>query len=240
MNNIFYCSSFINNIGTLSEQESMHCKGVLRKKIGEHIIVTDGLGNENKCVITDQNKRSCVVQVIKSKFHSPLRYHILVAISPIKNNSRFECFLEKATELGVNEITPIVCTRTEKAKLNYDRLNQILISAMKQSGQYYLPKLNEAIAFNQFVKENSSINKFICFVDNRNTEMLFNQKLNGNNSTVMIGPEGDFTNEEIDLALENGFIKTSLGKSVLRTETAGVIGVHSLQIAHQTIEASIR
>ena len=216
----------------LSKQESKHATKVLRKKEGDILNFTDGKGGFYRAEITVADTKKCRLQIISSeqkpKQHN---YHLHIAIAPTKNMDRYEWFLEKATEIGIDEITPIICEHSERKVIKTERCNRILLSAMKQSLKFYLPKLNEAIILKDFLKQDFEGNKYIAHCeDGEKTELRKEEKANKN--TVLIGPEGDFTAAEIEIALQNQFKAVSLGKSRLRTETAAVVAVHTINIKH--------
>lgn len=213
-----------NNIVVLNEENSKHIVQVLRMQEGRQLKLTDGLGNIFTVEITDAHKKKCSVKIIDSAKIPAAQNKVCIAISPVKNNSRLEWFLEKATEIGVAQIVVLMCDRTEKQHIRLDRLKGILISAMLQSQQAWLPILNEPIKFEKFIKEDLSQNKFIAHCEEQNKTSL---KESGNQlkdqSTILIGPEGDFTTKEITLALENKYIPVALGDTRLRTETAALV-----------------
>ncbi len=219
---------------TLDEENSRHTIQVLRMKAGDNLNLTDGKGNLLTVEITDDHKKKCVVQVKGKKFlHAPAR-KIFIAISLLKNANRFEWFLEKATEIGISEIIPLICHRTEKEKFRHDRMEAILISAMLQSQQCWLPVLHEPIGFELLLRQEEIVNasqKFIahCIEDEkRMLADLVNDSLAS--QVILIGPEGDFTPEEIEFARANHFDAVSLGDTRLRTETAGVVAATILKI----------
>ena len=208
----------------LDEATSKHIVQVLRMQNGEQLQVTNGKGILFTAEITDNNRKKCIVEVIQKSKIANLKSKITIAISPVKNNTRFEWFLEKATEIGVTEIIPLVCSRTEKTAFKFDRMKSILVSAMLQSQQCWLPVLHEPSKFNELVKSASQQQKFIAHcIDEarRNLTDLNNESLTS--KIILIGPEGDFTANEIDLALQNHFNAVSLGETRLRTETAGIV-----------------
>lgn len=211
---------------TLNEETSRHVVQVLRMKQGEQLNLTDGKGHLLTCEIVETDKKYCMVKVTGSQLMAHSSRHVSIAISLLKNPSRFEWFLEKATEIGVSEIIPLICERTEKEKFRYDRMNAICISAMLQSQQCWLPLLHEPVLFSKAIQEISTEGKFIAHCEesgnktNLSNLKLFNHLASG--ETILIGPEGDFTQKEVDLALQNGFQPVSLGETRLRTETAGV------------------
>ena len=220
--------SSINNIIVLTEENSRHIVQVLRMAEGRQINITDGLGTICTAEIVEANKKKCTVKTLDTLKQIAPAKKVCIAISPVKNSSRFEWFLEKATEIGVTEIVPLICERTEKQYLKHDRLRGILISAMLQSQQAWLPVLCEPVKFEKFVEENKSNNKFIAHCDEQNKisfKEIIGQLSNQLNthSTILIGPEGDFTKDEIDFALQNNFTPVALGNTRLRTETAALV-----------------
>ncbi len=221
---LFY-SSQINpsQIYTLDKEESTHCVKVLRLKEGDYIYITDGKGNLHKTQIIEASPRSCSVRVVETQEEFEKRdYHIHVAIAPTKNNSRLEWFLEKATEIGIDQITPIICQNSERNTLKLDRLEKILISAMKQSLKAYLPQINPPTTFIELIPSITQTHKFIATCNEEGRKLIKDLYKPNQNVFIAIGPEGDFTKEEIQKAEENGFKKISLGKERLRTETAGL------------------
>ncbi len=208
----------------LDEDTSKHVIQVLRMKIGEELNLTDGKGNLLTCEITADNKKHCTV-VVNNKMHQEQRLRkVTVAISLLKNTNRFEWFLEKVTEIGVTEIIPLICERTEKEKFRYDRLKGIVISAMLQSQQVWLPVLQGPVEFSKAVLQSTATQKFIAHCEEGKKQELAHQELNqSSHQLIYIGPEGDFTKEEIAIALQNNFIPVALGETRLRTETAGVV-----------------
>lgn len=213
------------NIIVLNEENSRHAVQVLRMENGEKLHLTDGCGNLYTAEITDAHKKKCTVNIIEKTFQNAPVKQVTIAVSPVKNNSRFEWFLEKATEMGVAEIVPLICARTEKQHFKHDRAIGILISAMLQSQQVWLPGLHEPVKYEKYVKENIVLNKFIahCEEDTKTSlRTLLNTNQPINQSTILIGPEGDFTKEEITLALQNNFVPVALGETRLRTETAAL------------------
>ena len=226
---LFYLENLENEI-ILSAEESKHATKVLRKKEGDILNFTDGKGAFYKAEITVADSRKCRLKVVnteqKEKQHN---YHLHIAIAPTKNMDRYEWFLEKATEIGIDEITPIICSRSERKVIKTERGNRILISAMKQSLKYHLPKLNEAISLNDFLKQDIEGAKYIAHCEDGEKKEL--KAVNKTEKYLMlIGPEGDFSQKEIDLALQNQFKAVSLGTSRLRTETAGIVAVHTINI----------
>jgi 16S rRNA (uracil1498-N3)-methyltransferase len=209
----------------LDEATSKHIVQVLRMKTGERINLTNGQGLLALTEISEATKKSCFVKIIETHFTAPLvQRKTAIAISPVKNASRFEWFLEKATELGINELIPLLCQRTEREHFRYERMNQICISAMLQSQQTWLPLLHQPIAYDAFViNSNNWQNKWIAHCIENDKQQLSNSLSNDvNDGLILIGPEGDFTIQEISHAITNGFKPVALGDTRLRTETAGL------------------
>lgn len=214
------------NIAVLNEENSKHIIQVLRMQEGKQLKLTDGIGNIYLAEITDAHKKKCTVKILeKTKEESPAN-KVCIAISPVKNNSRLEWFLEKATEIGVTEIVLLMCERTEKQHLRMDRLKGILVSAMLQSQQAWLPILEEPKKYVTYIKSVQSTNKFIAHCEEQNKlslKRILSTIQPFNSSTILIGPEGDFTPQEITVALENNFMPVALGDTRLRTETAALV-----------------
>ena len=215
---------------SLSAEESKHAIKVMRKKEGDMLNFTDGKGNLFITEITIADSRKTSVRIVESeqkpKQHN---YHLHIAIAPTKNMDRFEWFLEKATEIGIDEITPIICSRSERKVLKTERCNRIMLSSIKQSLKFHLPKLNEAIALKEFLKQDFNGNKYIAHCEKTEKVALKDAELK-ENTLILIGPEGDFFFSEIERALQNTFKAVSLGTSRLRTETAGIVAVHTLSL----------
>jgi len=215
----------------LDEDTSRHIVQVLRMKEEEKLNLTDGKGNLITAEIEEVHKKHCGVSIIDVRFIPQDSRKITIAISLIKNSNRFEWFLEKATEIGISEIIPLICERTEKEKFRQERMQGILISAMLQSQQCWLPVLQEPQKINQTIQQSTHQQKFIahCIEEQkRNLSDLVNESLSS--QIILIGPEGDFTKEEVDLAVQHHFIPVALGDTRLRTETAGVVAATILGI----------
>lgn len=211
----------------IDEAASKHIIQVLRMQTGEQLQLTDGKGNLFTVEIIDDNRKRCGVKILSVTNTPATANNITIAISPVKNNSRFEWFLEKATEIGVNEIVPIICERTEKQQFKYERMESILISAMLQSQQAWLPILNEPVKFTEYikyVKDKAGLQKFIAHCEESPDKRFLPRHISLlTNRLILIGPEGDFTKTEIDFALSNDFKPVALGNTRLRTETAGIV-----------------
>lgn len=218
----------------LDEDTSKHVVSVLRMKEGERLNITDGIGNLFEAAISEAHKKKCAVKIIERKFTPADGRKTIIGISILKNTSRFEWFLEKATEIGISEIIPLMCDRTEKEHFRYDRMKGILVSALLQSQQVWLPVLHQPVGFGQLLRQeeiNGIEQRFIahCLPDQKNNLAGVVGKSKPA-QIVLIGPEGDFTKEEIDFALKYHFIPVSLGNTRLRTETAGVVAATLLRI----------
>ena len=208
----------------LNEETSKHIVQVLRMKLREQLNLTDGKGTLLTCVITTENKRHCEVEVLSSVIFPLLSTKITIAISLLKNANRFEWFLEKATEIGVTEIIPIICERTEKEKFRYDRMQGICISAMLQSLQCWLPVLQEPLLFEKFIKQSTADYKFIAHcIDNGRKNLLEFPIYKLSTCQICIGQEGDFATHEIELSLQYNCIPVLLGATRLRSETVGLV-----------------
>lgn len=228
----FYTEHISSTTFTLDEDTSKHIAGVLRMTVGEEILLTDGKGAKARATIVDDNRKRCVVQVQSTDKEEETKPKVFIAVSVIKNASRFEWFLEKATEIGVAEIIPLLCERTEKEKFRFDRMQNILISAMLQSQQTWLPVLHQPTSFNEAVKSSSQKQKFIahCLPEKKQQLVEAGSRLTIDDSRlILIGPEGDFTEKEIAFALQNDFVPVALGNTRLRTETAGIVAATLLR-----------
>jgi 16S rRNA (uracil1498-N3)-methyltransferase len=228
---LFYTTQFVDRTAILEDEETRHLVQVLRKKTGDTLHLTDGLGRLMTAEIVEIGKKNATLQIItETRAHNKPSFELHVAIAPTKNIDRFEWFLEKATEIGITEITPIFCQRSERNVIKPERLKGILLSAMKQSLKTYLPILNPATDFSGFLKKNTKdgAQKFIAYCNDPQTPFLGNVYTKGENALICIGPEGDFSEKEVDAAKTQGFLGISLGKSRLRTETAGVVAVHTV------------
>ena len=216
-------SSFV-----FDKEESKHIVKVLRKKESDILFVTNGLGYLFKTEIALASDNKCTVNIISFEKQNSSKFHLHLAVAPTKMNERYEWFLEKATEIGLHEITPIICEHSERKVLKTDRFQKIIESAMKQSLHCYIPKLNEPILFKDYIKSPKSGQLFIAHCEETNKKTLKSELKRNENVTILIGPEGDFSVKEIQLALENNFIPVSLGNTRLRTETAAVVACHSV------------
>ncbi len=228
---VFFTPDISNITYNLSKEESKHCIKVLRMKAGEEVCMIDGKGGLYYGIIDEPESNKCVIRIIeKIEQYGRKNYTIHIAIAPTKSIARFEWFLEKVTELGIDQITPLLCERSERKVIKADRLEKIILSAMKQSIKAYQPILNPITPFSDFVKNNTNSSGFIAHCEDTPKPSLKSQLTNKQNIIILIGPEGDFSNEEIKLAVSNGFQEVHLGKSRLRTETAGIVACHTLNV----------
>mgnify|MGYP000465833841 CR=1 FL=1 len=225
---LFYNASLRTGLNTVtfSKEESTHIVRVLRKNIGDTILVTNGDGLSFSGKLNIVNPKQCVASIEKETAHKPMPYSLHIAIAPTKRNERFEWFLEKATEIGITEITPLICARSERKIIKAARLKRVLESALKQSLKYYLPKLNTLTTLSDFLKaqKSSESNLYIAHCETSVQKQALPSILNSTKKhTILIGPEGDFTPQEIKAAIAANAQEISLGPSRLRTETAAVL-----------------
>jgi 16S rRNA (uracil1498-N3)-methyltransferase len=212
----------------LSEEESAHCIRVLRYTRGDEILLTDGRGNTYKARISNPHPKHCEFEIIRSeRQQKPHDFYLHIAIAPTKNIERMEWMVEKCTEIGIDEITLLLCRFSERKQIRTDRLEKIILSAAKQSLTPYLPKLNPLTDYNTFINNAHEETRFIAHCYKEDKRELKTEIQKGRSCLVLIGPEGDFSEEEVKNALAKGFIPVSLGNSRLRTETAGVVACHT-------------
>jgi 16S rRNA (uracil1498-N3)-methyltransferase len=206
----------------LSEVTSKHCVQVLRMRTGESLHLTDGVGNLYTASIVAPDKKKTVVK-IESVVHTPAPLKkVCIAIGLLKNTSRFEWFLEKATEMGVTKIVPLICERSERSNLKQERMQGVLVAALIQSKQTWLPILTEPLSVAAFIKEHPAAQQIIAHCEEGN-KIELKDATNSNDTSILIGPEGDFTDSEIEAALSANYLPVSLGNTRLRTETAGMV-----------------
>ena len=220
----------------LPEGESGHCCRVLRKRIGDEIEVTDGKGSIFRCRISDDRGKCVKLEIFEKKEElTPRPYRVVLAVAPTKSSDRMEWLAEKAVELGVDELVLVRCERSERKVLKPERLEKIMIAAMKQSLGTHLPIVGEMITFKQFIKSFSSdFQKFFGYCSDEYPRKDFVKEYKaGNNVVVMIGPEGDFTPEEANDAVANGYIPVTLGDRRLRTETAALFSAAAINVINQ-------
>jgi 16S rRNA (uracil1498-N3)-methyltransferase len=215
------------------KEESKHIIKVLRKKESDILFVTNGLGFLFKTKIALASDSKCTVTILSFEKQEPSNVQLHLAVAPTKMNERYEWFLEKATEIGIQEITPIICEHSERKIIKNERFQKIIETAMKQSLHYYIPKLNEPILYKEFIKKDFVGQKFIAHCEESNKKSLKEEVIRNQNVTLLIGPEGDFSSKEIQFALENKYIPVSLGKTRLRTETAAIVACHSVVLLNE-------
>ncbi|AWK06782.1 16S rRNA (uracil(1498)-N(3))-methyltransferase [Flavobacterium crocinum] len=213
---------------SFDKEESRHIIKVLRKKDSDILHVTNGSGLLFETQITLASDNKCTVEVLSITNAEKPKFHLHLAVAPTKMNDRFEWFLEKATEIGIQEITPIFCDRSERKVINRDRFEKIILSAMKQCNETFLPKLNEAISFKEFIKQKNEGLQLIAHCEETDKKSLKEVLKPNEDVTILIGPEGDFSEKEIAFALENNYKPVTLGNTRLRTETAAVVACHSV------------
>lgn len=227
---LFYQPNFDHINPVLDPEESRHATKVLRLVAGKEITVTDGKGSFYDCEIIEVHQKRTRLRIVKTTQLPRSTTYKHIAIAPTKNLDRIEWFVEKAVEFGVDELSFILCHNSERKVLKTERLEKKAISAMKQSLKAYLPKINELQKFRSFMAHIKADVKHIAFVDFENPDLLSANIQSNKNNLVLIGPEGDFTTEEVTIAIDAGFKKVSLGDARLRTETAGLAAVHLLNI----------
>ncbi len=230
---LFYTPHIQKDLAILPKEEAQHCIKVLRMQTGDSLCMIDGKGGLYYGTLENANIKNCVVRINKKiENYGKRDYYVHLAVAPTKNISRYEWFVEKATELGVDEITPLLCERSERKVIKTERLNKVILSAVKQSVKAYVPKLNELAKFSNFVKNSTIKNKFIAHCEDSPKQALQSIVKPQTDVLVMIGAEGDFSPNEIELAEKHNFIPVHLGKSRLRTETAGVVACHIVNLAN--------
>ena len=232
---LFYNSDISeqNNTFTFPKDESRHIVKVLRKKVGDTLYITNGKGFLFTAKITIADQKNCVVSIENSEFKKPTDYKLHLAVAPTKMNDRYEWFLEKATEIGITSITPIFCDHSERKNVKLDRFEKILQSAMKQSLHLYLPTLNQPISFKDYINQDFSGDLFIAHCEETDKKSLKNEIKPNTETTILIGPEGDFSVNEIETAIKNKFIPVTLGNTRLRTETAAIVACHSVAFINE-------
>ncbi len=221
----FYIPSISGDTCKLSEEESKHCIRVLRLAQNDTVEITDGKGNRFNALIEDAHPKACVLRITEHRKEDAPSWELLIAIAPTKNIARMEWLVEKLTEIGFTKLIPIECHTSERTVLKTERLKKIAIEAMKQSGRVYLPEIEELTSFEDLINKSNLFKgaKFIPHCNNSDRRTLSSMYKRGENALLLIGPEGDFTKEEIQLALENGFIPLNLNEHTLRTETAALV-----------------
>lgn len=225
----FYHPRITEKVFTLDEQESRHCVKVLRMNTGDEVALTNGKGTLFKGKLIDNHIKACKIEIVSAIEYEKKKPCIHMAIAPTKSMDRFEWFLEKVTELGVDEITPVLCEHSERKHIKPERFEKIMISAIKQAQHVYLPTLNPLTGFFEFIQQHTSKNLIIAHCAYKIENHLLNAVKTDETNVILIGPEGDFSKQEVEYALSNQCIEAHLGDSRLRTETAGIVGC---EIAH--------
>ncbi len=229
---LLYDSAFEGS-GILCEEESRHAISVMRHKKGDVITITDGRGNLFESAIVDSNPKKCLLELVKATTLPQSLPRLHLAVAPTKNIDRFEWFLEKATEIGINEITPLICDHSERDRIRIDRMEKIVIAAMKQSLKFHLPKINEPVEASRFIASATDAHRFILHCRKGNMPHLFDMLTPSADSTILVGPEGDFSVKEIEFALANGYSESGLGSNRLRTETAAMVACHTFSLKNR-------
>lgn len=233
MDIIFYCPDIRTN-SQMPETESQHCARVLRMKEGAPLFITDGKGYFYRAQLLQANPKSCVVAIEEEiSQQKDWNFNLHIAFAPTKKLDRMEWFVEKATEIGIDSFSPLNCRYSERKNINATRLEKIMVSAMKQSQKSRLPQFNEIIKFDEFIKQPFSGQKFIAHCYSSPKEPLTQICKKQTNTLILIGPEGDFSEEEVAKSIEHGFTPISLGESRLRTETAALVACHTVQLINQ-------
>ncbi len=231
---LFYIPNILGNQVILNETESKHAVRVLRLSEGSQVQLIDGKGGFYEAEISDAHPKKCKLVITRSiQDFEKRNFKLHIAIAPTKNIDRFEWFLEKCTEIGINEITPLLSEHSERKVIKPERLEKILVAAMKQSLKAYLPKLNSITNFNEFISDSEYQNKYIAHCNNGDKLHLKNCVQKDEDTLILIGPEGDFGPEEVELAKINGFKEISLGMARLRTETAGIVACHIVNLVNE-------
>jgi len=229
--NLFYAPDISGGDYTLPQDESKHLVRVLRMQAGDEVTLTDGKGYFYSCRIDEAGPKACRLKIIRKTQGTDKRaWMIHMAVAPTKNISRYEWFLEKATEIGVDNITPLICEHSERKQVKTERLERVLIAAMKQSLKSTLPRLDQPVTFTGFINRPFEGEKYIAYIDPEVTDELSKVYTKGQQALILIGPEGDFSPAEVELAVQNGFKPVRLGLSRLRTETAAVVACHTIHL----------
>lgn len=218
---------------TLSENESKHAIRVLRLSERDRITLVDGKGSFFEAIIIDANPKKCSVEIKTIRKEKKRKPNLHIAIAPTKNNDRTEWFIEKCTEIGISEITPTLCKHSERKKIKQERYEKTAISAMKQSLKAKLPMVNQLTNFNELVSRPLKGKKYIAHCYKNKQQHFKDLYLKGENCLILIGPEGDFTEQEVSLALKNGFEPITFGESRLRTETAGIVACTTFNLLNE-------
>lgn len=231
MNDFIFYAPDIEQTMQLPTQESQHCIRVLRMRTGDRLKITDGNGNLYETILMKAIPTCCQVEILqKISQQKSWNYHLHIAFAPTKSSDRTEWFVEKATEIGIDAITLLKCRFSERKNIKSERLKKIAVSAIKQSQKMFLPVMNEITAFEEFIAQPFNGQKFIAHCYDTNKKALTATYKKGKNALILIGPEGDFSEEEVHKSVENGFQPISLGTERLRTETASLVALHTIHV----------
>ncbi len=231
---IFYTPDIDGIQCVMNEEESEHAVRVLRLKAGDKVTLVDGRGGRYEAVVSNPHPKRCEVTITEEQHQYGKRpYHLHVGIAPTKNTDRFEWFVEKSVEIGIDEITPLFCDHSERKNINLQRVQRIAVAAMKQSKKAYLPRLNDMVPFEKWLSVVQTSKCYLAYCGETEKKLLKSAYHQENEVTIAIGPEGDFSPKEAEQALKHGFECISLGESRLRTETAGIVACHSIYFMNE-------
>ena len=227
--NYFYSNNISNESIILEKEEMIHCTKVLRKKVNDIVFIVDGAGSLFYSQIIDISSDKCYLKILKKEIiKRKINVHLIIC--PTKNHKRIEWMMEKVVEIGVCRVTFMVCKNSVRHKINLDRLNKIALSAMKQTKNAFLPQIDDCMFFEEIFEIIDSNEKYIAHLNNKNTVHLYSNLKNYKSRCILIGPEGDFTSDEVNYSLKKGFEEVSLGSSRLRTETSGIVSATILNL----------
>jgi len=230
---IFYAPDILSTL-ELPHEEAVHCIKVLRKQEGDNILITDGKGHFFDATVEQASAKHCVISIDhETVWDKYWNFSLQIAFAPTKNTDRTEWFAEKATEIGIDRFSPLLCRYSERKEIKTARIEKILVSAMKQSQKACLPIIDEMETFSSFIKKPFDGKKYIAHCYEGNKLLLKDIYPKGENVLILIGPEGDFSEEEVRMAISNGFEEISLGESRLRTETAALVACHTIHVLNQ-------
>ncbi|QOI98276.1 MAG: 16S rRNA (uracil(1498)-N(3))-methyltransferase [Flammeovirgaceae bacterium] len=238
MQTLFYQPGILTGVTHLNPEDSRHCVKVLRKKSGDTIYITDGAGSIAEAVINDASSDRCIFRIQQTIQHAPRGYFFWLAVAPTKNTDRMEWLVEKCVEIGIDRISFIQTVHSERTNVNIERIQKIAVSAMKQALLPFCPVIDPVLSFDQFIGSITSGQRFIAKGNAGNMHLMDSAKA-GQACTVLIGPEGDFTDDELSMAIHSGFIPVSLGNSRLRTETAGLSACLTISLINRHLNQNL-
>ena len=231
---LFYTPDLKEDSYRLSEEESKHCVRVLRLTEGDPVFLIDGKGLFCEAIIATAHPKACLLKVVDRKINYGKRdFQLTIGVAPTKNIDRFEWFLEKSTEIGIDRVIPLLCRYSERKEIKPERLEKVMVSAMKQSIKAYLPVLSPLQTFKETIKSQFSGQKFIAHCYEGEKQLLRDALVRGKDVLILIGPEGDFSTEEVEMAINEGYMPISLGNSRLRTETAALVACHTVNLINE-------